>query len=1066
MFFLVCLPSFHIVRDRITIVIMASSRWKRFAFFDRSNLQLTSVVLDDLIPGLDSTASGRRVIGVNDADSICMRVCSAGLPFHDTSTTNTITTAAAPVAVNNTNAKSKSKETTTDLFYKSLLACSVPQSNSVDNLLLPSQSTNRSMEFDTITQQTMQDGLILCWITSSETDLIHCIDLTQRCSGKDGEQDTMDGWRGYYSPFPVETPNQGSNKLEDRIMSQHLSDTTIPGERVIDMATMRDQNGTLILACISDTNVALHLDPHLHLNCRLPLSHGAGGDRPLTMPLATPWTTGHCTTVDIQPGFVAVGNDLGGVVIYQIQRNFLRHWLTLPGSSGVSVSSVKIHLEQTKLSLFVCYHRQSNSRSAGVCCFDLGIPDGNPTAALGRHDLDSRQVVAGKLVDYFNKQLTIGRPDGLYTYSTTSKTSVAPIDGVKLCMSVWDKQLVASTDLKSGRDAVDIYDATNKLVAFHVLLSPGHMALRASAVTTPLTRAQDGGVQGGRSSVIVITSGGAILTLTEKATPEKISLLVQKNLYGAAISMAYADNSVPPEEITMLYRKHADHLYRKGDFANSMDQYIYTIGSLETSHIILRFLDAPKIPVLVKYLEELRSRKLATPMHNELLRTCYLKLNDNDAAEKIAATSGSRQTLDSAVAILSNLTPKEGLATVCSLDAEQAAEALVVHGATLARALPRETAGIVVSLCVGTYSPAALARVAVNTDEASKLLEYATDSRPKSCSPYPVHFFTSAFLENPKMLRLILAHCNRNRCQLTPSLRRTLLELTLEEWNDAKRTGDTEAEKLRRKEAITALTDAQWRDIGDYDALVIVQLAGFAEGELLLYERLQMIPMLLARYAQDGGDRARRQMLAMGRKDPEILADVLGHFVEIASDKINHDRPDDSSVDSEEEVILDDIREALTLAKAQGVLPPVRIARILAGEGVGQFSSDIRREQKRTVPLSVALDYVGDILDDSRREVTKLKAEVEEYNDLCNSMEMEVDSLLNAGACQIDDTTKGDTFKINIDEMYSRLKLSIEEGPKLENRTVQSREAFWREMNQSEDRFETISRFFAKGIIQ
>ena len=114
---------------------------------------------------------------------------------------------------------------------------------------------------------------------------------------------------------------------------------------------------------------------------------------------------------------------------------------------------------------------------------------------------------------------------------------------------------------------------------------------------------------------------------------------MQKNLFGAAISMAYADKSVPPSEITMLYRKHAEHLYRKGDYASAMDQYIYTIGSLESSHVILRYLDAPKIPVLVKYLEELRTRKLATTVHNELLRTCYLKLNDSDAAEKIAATA-------------------------------------------------------------------------------------------------------------------------------------------------------------------------------------------------------------------------------------------------------------------------------------------------------------------------------------------------------------------------------------------------------------------------------------------
>lgn len=355
------------------------------------------------------------------------------------------------------------------------------------------------------------------------------------------------------------------------------------------------------------------------------------------------------------------------------------------------------------------------------------------------------------------------------------------------------------------RDAVDIYDATNKLVAFHVLLSPGHKALRAVGITTKPTRASDGNIRGGRSTAVVFTSGGSIVSLTEKETSEKISLLVQKNLYGAAISMAYADPSFQPADITALYRRHAEHLYRKGDYSAAMDQYIYTIGSLESAHVIFRYLDAPKIPMLAKYLQELRNRDMATPVHNELLRTCYLKLNDNEAAEKIAASASRTTDTASCSSLVSSLAhhPKEALATICTFEALQAAEALVVHGAALARALPRETAGVVVSLCVGTYSPSALAEA--SGEEAAKLLEVLGDdsSRPRTCTPFPFHLFASAFVESPKVLRLILAHLNRNKCPLTPSLRRSLLELTLSEWNDAKRTGDTEAEKLRRKEAIT-----------------------------------------------------------------------------------------------------------------------------------------------------------------------------------------------------------------------------------------------------------------------
>jgi hypothetical protein len=44
--------------------------------------------------------------------------------------------------------------------------------------------------------------------------------------------------------------------------------------------------------------------------------------------------------------------------------------------------------------------------------------------------------------------------------------------------------------------------------------------------------------------------------------------------------------------------------------------------------------------------------------------------------------------------------------------------------------------------------------------------------------------------------------------------------------------------------------------------------------------------------------------------------------------------------------------------------------------------------------------------------------------------------------------------------------MSMEEGDKVDSKSELSREAFWREMDQTEDSFETIARFFAKGVIQ
>jgi len=744
----------------------------------------------------------------------------------------------------------------------------------------------------------------------------------------------------------------------------------------------------------------------------------------------------------------------------------------------------------------------------------------------------------------------VARGDGLHLYSPEEKVGVCPIDGNKIaacslppppvaylrrpvrppssrdggergdgtaCGAGASYALVATTDSKSGRDVVDIYDTTNKLVGFHVLLSPGHRALRTVGVFSSPTVGGTGGggmggmgastmslLRGGRSNAVVFTSGGSIVTLTEKATPDRVDLLVQKNLYSAAISVAFSDPQFyRAEDITALYRQHAEHLYRKGDFAAAMDQYILTIGSLESSHVIFRYLDAPKISLAVKYLESLRSAGLASGVHDELLRTCYLKLGDVDAASKIVLASSSNPCADApmnpdgselpTVPISRDLLacaddPSEMLAAVCSLDAPEAAEALVAHGVMIARSLPRETAGVVIALCDGTYSPTALADAAAGRPAVGRN-EYGEASGLK-CTKYPISLFANAFMENPKLFRLILAHCRRNDCVLTPMLRRTLLELTLDEWNAAKRTGDTQVEKLRHDEAIVMLSENHVDHMGDYESLVIVQAAGFTQGEILLYERLNMVPMLLEEYARRGTERARRQMLAMcDLHDPDLFAEVLAHFVKMAGERWNKGMlKEEASVNSESEVggLLHDIHEALVMARDHGDLPPVRVLRILAGEGHGMFHSDKHHGSNQSgggrcgVPLSAAMDYVSAILDDSSRKMHRLKNNVYEYSRLCNDMELEINALLSPGSPgkQSEVGKKSALPNVDIDEMYSSLCQLEEDSHTISGQSTQAgraaeferieatKEDFWREMEHSDDPFETICFYISKGYLE
>lgn len=65
-----------------------------------------------------------------------------------------------------------------------------------------------------------------------------------------------------------------------------------------------------------------------------------------------------------------------------------------------------------------------------------------------------------------------------------------------------------------------------------------------------------------------------------------------------------------------------------GDFSGAIEQYIKTIGKLEPSSVIRKFLDSQHIEKLTMYLQALHKQGHATEDHTTLLLNCYTKLNN------------------------------------------------------------------------------------------------------------------------------------------------------------------------------------------------------------------------------------------------------------------------------------------------------------------------------------------------------------------------------------------------------------------------------------------------------
>jgi hypothetical protein len=95
-----------------------------------------------------------------------------------------------------------------------------------------------------------------------------------------------------------------------------------------------------------------------------------------------------------------------------------------------------------------------------------------------------------------------------------------------------------------------------------------------------------------------------------------------------------------------IFKQFGDHLYAKNEYETATDQYCKTIGFLEPSYVIKKFLDSQHIDHLTRYLEELHREKLANVDHTTLLLNCYTK--HPDRINRLAQFIGSNENSPSA----------------------------------------------------------------------------------------------------------------------------------------------------------------------------------------------------------------------------------------------------------------------------------------------------------------------------------------------------------------------------------------------------------------------------------
>ena len=147
----------------------------------------------------------------------------------------------------------------------------------------------------------------------------------------------------------------------------------------------------------------------------------------------------------------------------------------------------------------------------------------------------------------------------------------------------------------------------------------------------------------------VLTTDKVLYHLDEKDLQSKLTSLYKKNMYDTAVKIA-KNNQYDAEGLSGIFKQYGDHLYSKGNFSGAVEQYIKTIGFLEPSYVIRRFLDSRHTQYLTDYLQSVHKEGKASTDHTTLLLNCFTRL-DRTAELKLFLENYKQNNFDIDVAI-------------------------------------------------------------------------------------------------------------------------------------------------------------------------------------------------------------------------------------------------------------------------------------------------------------------------------------------------------------------------------------------------------------------------------
>ncbi|GLD99260.1 hypothetical protein PINS_up007978 [Pythium insidiosum] len=456
-----------------------------------------------------------------------------------------------------------------------------------------------------------------------------------------------------------------------------------------------------------------------------------------------------------------------------------------------------------------------------------------------------------------------------------------------------------------------------------------------------------------------------------------------------------------------IFRMYGDHLYEKGDFDGSLRQYVRTIGHVEPSYVIRRFLDAQRIHNLTAYLEALHEKAFANAEHTTLLLNCYTKLKDVKKLDKFIQleeggslvdavpqpTPGRSQSIASVVsAAVPPPQPTESkTGGGLSFDVETAISVLwenyPQHALTLAKKHEEHSWYLKIQLDRISYveDPAGATSQA---DDGSTALSASEKERVADALAYITRLpFSEAEANLRKYGRTLVTHLPGPTTELLKRLctgkfesgnaslksdpadflhlfvshreqLREFLQYIVEvETVTNPLIGNTLLEMVlsdatpadEKEEAVLAILDNPRVRYDEDHALIHLQMHGMKKGKRYLYNKLHMYHMLVQFHMEENDDQSiLDEVRKHGDKDPNLWSLALQYFAE-RGPWPKGDTPRESGGEWRE------LKQLLSLMDTITAIPPLQVVQVLS--------------QARDLPVSVVKQYVVNQLSQDEKKI-------------------------------------------------------------------------------------------------